>query len=223
MNPFGFIPDKKDLKLLLGPEGLHYTNLNVKFFKTYRCSLLEGTALAITDYDTFDWKIHVYNKAKLNAKWQWNDTNNFNPPVIFWSELKICKVRRIFDDDKDFYEELIKLFPMLKIFRETPESPIIIQPDDNYVLVTDISPHNIGFVFGVFCYQKHLIAEVREDLSLEELKMLQDKAHKDFVFCYLQNIANRKDSKIPWAYLADDCYINFLSKINKQITEKENK
>lgn len=174
----------------------------------------------MTDYDTFHWKVHVYKEAKLNAKWQWNDTN-FNPPIIFWSELEIYKVRGVSDDDKDFYQELIKTFPMLKLFRETPESPIIIQPDDNYILVTDICPHDIGFNFGVFPYQKHLIAEVKDNLTLEELKYLQDKSQKDFVFCYLQNIANRKDSKIPWEYRADDCYKNFLSKINKQIAEKD--
>jgi hypothetical protein len=152
-------------------------------------------------------------------RWAWHGTN-FNTPVIFWSELKLFGIGRLFGDEKDFYEALIERFPMLKIFRETPNSPIIIQPDDNYILVTDICPHNIGFNFGVFS-QEHFITELKDNLSLEELKVLQKSCRKNFVFCYLQNVANR-DSEISWAQRADDCHKKFLSKIDERITEKTN-
>ena len=44
--------------------------------------ILEGTVLAITDYDTLEFKLHIYEEAKKDSKYPCPDYN-FNPPIIF--------------------------------------------------------------------------------------------------------------------------------------------
>jgi hypothetical protein len=68
MYLFGFTLNKEDTELILGQEPLHFRSLGIEFIDSvYRSSLLEGTAVAITDYDACKYKVHAYKEAKLNA------------------------------------------------------------------------------------------------------------------------------------------------------------
>jgi hypothetical protein len=177
--------------------------------------LLEGTAVAITDYNTFKYGLQVYETALKDAKISPPEFN-FNPPIIYWSELKIHK-----NNNEEFCQKLVEKCPFVRFDRTS--HCITIYPSDEYIIVTDIAPHNCGFSLGFFNCPEHFIFndKIDRDPSIDELRVARHEYRKEYTFNLLQSKADRKESKIPWAYASDYCYSQFLTKFEDRVAELE--